>query len=96
MLTGEEIKGDSQLPRLETNDVQDNGLSTAVVPLLSARRPNPPCTWNAWVGMDHVVAAEEASTTSSASTINTKATTKYEAKYDAFPVSRRWAERSSI
>lgn len=74
MFTGEE-KGDSVRPRLETNDVDDDGLSAAVVPFLTARRPNPPCAWNAWVGLDHVAAAAAASTTSSASTINTKATT---------------------
>lgn len=71
-----EEKGDSRLSRLETNEVEDNGLSVAVVPLRAARRPTHPCALNAWVGLDHVAAAAAASTTSSASTINTKAPTK--------------------
>lgn len=76
MLSGEE-KGDSRLqPRLETNDVEDNGLTAAVMSLLTARRPNPPCAWNAWVGLNHVATAAAAGTTSLASTINTTATTK--------------------
>ena len=78
MLSGEE-KQDSRLqPRVETNDVEDNGLSAAVMSLLTALRPTPPCAWNAWVGLGHVAAAAAASTTSSASTINTTATTKCE------------------